>query len=521
MRRGATDSEPAAERRGRWRRWAAAACLVVLFAFPVHVFPCGTQASHYALVRGFAHGTARIDEAQWFTCDKAWFEGHSYSVKAPALAAMALPAYLLLDRTGRVPADQTWAVWLLALTTVVPLALLLVWLVGRVAAEIAPDYVLFTQIAVGVGTLVLPFGSLWFGHVPAATLAFAAYVLIRPSVEKVTVRRAVGAGLLAGGAVLFEYPTAVIAVLLVVYLALTRGLRPAAWMCLGGSVPAVLLLLYNQWAFGSITHFSYEDAVSETGVTGHDVLGANDHGFFGIGRPRAHALVDILASPRGLLVVTPICVLGLMGIALRYRQSRGEGALLGSVTVLFVAYNAGYTLNIGGPFGGDAPGPRFLVAAIPFLMVPVGLAAARWPGAAIALLLISGATMLVATGTQPLVNEGFTDVWLKRLQAGDFVKTPLTLLTDGHGWGEILPFALAGVVLLGIALEQPARDVMRAPSRAALEAGAVLLAWLVVYSVAHAVYSDNVSSPRPASRQQSYANPRNAASTNPGNVSRL
>ena len=177
-------------------------------------------------------------------------------------------------------------------------------------------------------------------------------------------------------------------------------------MCAGGSVPAALLLLYNQWAFGSVTHFSYEYAVAETGETGHDVLGANDQGFFGIGRPSAHAFVDILASPRGLLVVTPICMLALVGIALRWRQSRGEAALLGSITVLFFLYNAGYTLNIGGPFGGDTPGPRFLVAAIPFLMLPVGLAAARLPGAAIALVLISGGTMLLATGNAATRERG-------------------------------------------------------------------------------------------------------------------
>lgn len=514
MAEGETTLSGSTPRQPRAARWIVGACLVVLFAFPVQALPCGTQASHYALVRAFGDRTARIDDDQWMTCDKAWFDGHSYSVKAPGLAAMAQPGYEVLHHFEIIPADGQWAVWLLSLTTVIPLAILLVWLVGRVAGELVPDHERFTIATVAVGSLILPFATLWFGHVPGATLAFAAYVLIRPGVEVVTPWRAVAAGLLAGGAVLFEYPTFLIAATLVVFVALTRGLRSVGWMCAGGAVPAALLLLYNHWAFGSVTHFSYENAVTETGETGHDVLGANDQGFFGIGWPSAHAFVDLIASPRGLLVVTPICALAVAGIVLRYGDSRPEALLLGGLTALFLVYNSGYTLSFGGPFGGDAPGPRFLVAVLPFLLLPVGLAATRLPGMAITLLVISGATMLLATATGPLVSEGFADTWPERLKAGDFVDTPVTRLTGNSGWLEILPFFLAGGVILGLGLVRPVRGALGMPARAALEAGIVLLIWLALYTTAHAVYSDNVSAP-------AYPNPRSAASTSAGSVSRL
>src|SRR6266540_6681195 len=61
------------------------------------------QLAHYAQVRAFAAGQAEIDPWHWETKDKAWVDGHFYSVKAPGLAALTLPAYLPLDAAGAKP----------------------------------------------------------------------------------------------------------------------------------------------------------------------------------------------------------------------------------------------------------------------------------------------------------------------------------------------------------------------------------------------------------------------------------
>src|SRR4029077_6304274 len=58
------------------------------------------QLSTYAQVRALAAGRSEIDRWQWETRDKAWVGGHFYSVKAPGLAALTLPAYLALDAAG-------------------------------------------------------------------------------------------------------------------------------------------------------------------------------------------------------------------------------------------------------------------------------------------------------------------------------------------------------------------------------------------------------------------------------------
>ena len=449
------------------------------FALPVQSTGC-TQTSQLALTRAFAHGTAEIDRWQTTTCDKAWFHRHYYSSKAPGLAVSALPAYLALHALGLLPSSLTTTIWLLCLVTVVPAVLLLVYLTARLADWAEPGSGLLAAVALGVGSLALPFGGLWFGHLPAAVLAFAAFaVLLHARRSSAAPRLDLASGLLAGAGVLFEYPVALVAAALLIYALVTRGVRSAAAFLSGAAVPAAMLLAYNAWAFGSAMHFSYEDVVTVTGNTGHDVIGANSQGFFGITWPSAHALAELLVSQRGLVTLTPVCLLGALGIVALGRRARAEAVLTGALVVIFVLYNSGYTLSFGGPFGGDSPGPRFLIAVLPFLVFPLGLAARSWPGATAALLGGSAAAMILATSTVPMVGEGETHRWLDGLRNGDFTHTLVTLLGGGNGWPAILPFAVATVVLTAVGVERALR--LSTPTLyTALGACCALVAWLLV-----------------------------------------
>jgi hypothetical protein len=452
------------------------AALLVAVALPVQESGC-TQTSHLALTRAFADGGARIDRWQTTTCDKAWFEGHFYSVKAPGLAAAALPSYFVLRSLHLLPHSQTTTIWILNLFTVVPALLLLVYLTARLAESVEPRSGLLVAVALGVGSLAFPFGTLWFGHVPAALFGFAAFaVLLRARLGSLDRRYDVAAGALASAAVLFEYPLALVALVLVVYAAFARGVRGAfAYLC-GAAIPAAALLAYNAWAFGSVSHFSYQDAVKVTGQTGHDVIGANAEGFFGITWPSPHALAELLISPRGLLTLTPVLAFGALGALALRRSHPLEAAVVAAAVLAFLLYNAGYTANVGGPFGGDSPGPRFLIAVMPFLVFPLGVAARSSPGATAALLGASVASMVLATATVPMVGEGETHRWLDGLRHGDFTHTVVTLLGGGNGWAAILPFAL---VALGIGAIGVRRAFSSAPLSAhtAFEAASALLAW--------------------------------------------
>ena len=136
------------------------------------------------------------------------------------------------------------------------------------------------------------------------------------------------AGLLAGLAVTFEFQTGLVGVVLLGY-ALSRRtdwFRRAAAYGAGAVAGALPMLAFNYWAFGNPLKLAYGYAVAFPGASGHDVLGLNSHGFFGITAPRFDSALSLMLAGRGLLVLTPIIVMAVIGVFMMRRQAprRGE-----------------------------------------------------------------------------------------------------------------------------------------------------------------------------------------------------
>jgi hypothetical protein len=426
------------------------------------------QLAHYSLVRALADGTPVIDKYRDETGDVSWHDGHYYAAKAPGLAFATLPEFVVLDVTGlksamaKAPGAANEAVgmlWALGLIGCVLPALGIALLVRRLGDVVEPGLGVLAAVAAGTGTLLLPFATLFFSHALAAALAFAAFALLWLR------KPALAAGVLAGLAVVADYPLALAAVLVGLY-ALTRGLRSGA-LYAGGAVLGVLpLLAYNVWAFGSVTHLSYEDAVLVGGASGHDVLGANASGFFGIGTPSFRAALELLFAPVGLLRLTPVVAAAAAGLVVLYRRGfRAEAVLIGGVALSYVVYNSGYFQ----PFGGFVPGPRFLVPILPFLGVALVGALRAFPLTTLLLAGISTALMTAVTITGPLL--AFDGHWYQRLFDGWY---------GGRAWYVVTPLValVAAAGFFALRAARPDLDAAEAPV-----AATALAAWLVLWVV--------------------------------------
>ena len=482
--------------------------------------PGWAQTSYMALSKALDHRTAQIDEWHWETHDIAYADGHYYSVKPPGLVFATFPLYAGLHAAGaerlahdaRVRAEgggaTLWAAkdppiafygydrpralaareaiaddapmtWALGLLGVIAPALVLLVLVARCADRVAPGTGTAAALTLGTATLVLPFSTLYFSHVLSAMLAFAAFSLAwreRRRDEGQRSGRLALAGLLAGFAITCEYPLAIAALVIGLYVVARRGPglvgRGGAYAAgvVAGTVP---LLAYQWWAFGSPLHLAYENAVAKTGLSGHDVLGLNDGGFFGITAPRLVDGLSLLFGGRGLVTLTPVLILAALGVIAMHRDGhRAEARAIGGLTFAFLFYNAGYWL----PFGGGSPGPRFLIPILPFLAIGLGPAWRRWPAQTLALTVVSATTMIAATMSYPMIGVNDAGEWIRRMfEFGVYQHSVLDLAGIAHGLESILPFAVLVAIALGLGIATLGRDV----ARGARWVPATVAAWAV------------------------------------------
>jgi hypothetical protein len=329
--------------------------------------------------------------------------------------------------------------------------------VAVISDDLTPGTGDAVMVALGLGTLLLAFAATAYDHVPAAALLITSFLLIRR-------RRPVAAGLAAGLAVLVEYQSGVTFVILLVATAVVSG-RSAARFVAGGVLPLAALGAYDWAAFGAPWR-------NPLAFSDNRYQAAQNSGLVGIHAPSLHAVRLVLVGDKGLLVLSPVLVLAAIGLWLLWREGRRvDAAVCAAVTLVYLFAEFGYF----DPYGGFSPGPRYVVPALPFLILGLGPAFARWPRLTWTLTAASVVATLATMLTWTLGADSYGGaVWRPLIQ----------LLTRGSGplradlTPSVLPFpaahspgleAVVAVVAAGaacviVALARPARAGRSVPS---------------------------------------------------------
>jgi hypothetical protein len=405
--------------RGR-RDLLIAALLLFCYGF-FQQQPAWNEYSRYDLVRALLEqGTTRIDAYEANTGDKALFQGHWYSDKAPGTALLGVPVYSVLRLSASLagqdaPGDVAGVQALAFLESGVATAVLVLLLIRFIGPFVGEAWATVVGLGYGLGSIAFPFATMFFGHAASTAALFAAFFVLHRLKHGSDRRAAYLAGFLAGWAVLIEIPLVLGVGALFVY-ALFQGRGVVARFVAGGLPLLIVLLGYDWLTFGSPLSIGYQYTPA--------FASQNAQGLVSIVWPRLDTTWDLLFSPRGLLRLAPWFALAPLGlVAIRRRDARFEVVLAAVICAAFLTYNSG-ALN---PFGGWTPGPRYLLPALPFAAVLVAFVSPQLRLVAGLAMAFAAAVFFVATATMPNAPERYADpllqLWLPRFLAGELAET--------------------------------------------------------------------------------------------------
>jgi len=428
------------------------------------------------------HGSLSIDAYFGNTGDYAKFEGHYYSDKAPGPSFLGVPIYAafrpvlrstpmqsLLLRIGQSEAFQStlneegsglliekieYFVSLIVVTfflICVPSALLGIFIYDFLTIlGLKRQWRLIVVLTYALATNAFSFSSVFFSHQLVAVCLFTAFYLV------FRIHRSLShpawvilAGFLLGFSVISEYPSALIAAGIFIYtIYVFKKNRWLAAFIAAGIPPGILMMAYNFSIYRTPLPVGYQYSELYTEI--------HSTGFLSITYPQASALWGLtFGSFRGLFFSAPVLLLGLIGFVLwlKNKETRAEAIVsIWSFFSLLIFYGSSIMWN-----GGYSVGPRYLVPALPFLVLGVGMFAQFLGNHIVSKVLFSILSILsfLNIWTQTFGGQTFPDWTLNPLF--NFSIPNLFIGNVARNWGmviglrgipSILPILL--ILLLGI-----------------------------------------------------------------------
>lgn len=301
------------------------------------------------------------------TIDDFVYNGNYYSALAPGTPVLALPfvglGFLLEGHFDLFNDVMLLSELFVALVNAA--AACLVYLVSKLFFDRRVSA--FLAFAYAFSTISWPFAAYFFQSDVSAffDLLSVYFALHVARGDRNLFRGSALAGAAVAVAMTVDYINIVFLPIVLVYLlfALKGRKKPLLKPILGFVFISLLgltsILLYNYVNFGSPLR-----TTEQLYLNSSNVLTEFSYPLY------LGVLLNLVSPYRGLLIYSTILVLGVLGLyeVLKDRPWRNEGLFfLVCFLGIFLPYSMWYD-----PGGGDSFGPRFLVAAIPFLLIPAG-----------------------------------------------------------------------------------------------------------------------------------------------------
>ena len=361
-------------------------------------------------------GTVCIDAYHHNTTDKAMWEGHYYSDKAPGTVVLALPAFLIarliLFILGiSLDSGIGWLVssWIACAGSIALIAsaggvACYYWLRQHVPAQAA----ITTTLAVYLGGMPLPYSTMMFSHALVVGLLSGALWAVDGPREFPDQRQwDLLGGFCSGWALACEYTAGLVIVGLLVWLYFRS--RKRALLFAAAMLPALLLIPAYSWLCFS-KPFILPYSLQASFPTMRD-------GLYAIRWPSARTAANLLFMPtRGLFFWSPFLLLAGLAFFELLRKSRLYLFLVILVPLIQVTVISGRGWDWQ---AGPAMGPRYLSPILPLLALPCAMSVLKyrsvalyWAGYAIAITVLATITDATPPGRiwNPLFDLNVADL---------------------------------------------------------------------------------------------------------------
>jgi hypothetical protein len=363
--------------------------LIVLLAYGY--FFTGADAntnSRLALVKAIVEENRfEIDSFQNSTLptgDKAYYNGHYYSDKAIGSSVIGVLVYYLFLGLNY---------WLhKSLSIFAFKQLLTFFVISAISAILAPLVFLFTKrisenrwysliVTAGVclGTPYYVYSTTYYGHTLAGLFLFLGfYIWFKARYEnKISPGMAIVSGFFLGSAVITEYPTSLIVLIIGFYityvmweLGQSRNWKVPVLLITSALIPFLVWMYYNYLIFNDPFTLGYSHELSK------DFSEIHDSGLMGIHLPRPDVLFYMtFHTTMGIFWQSPILLLAFLGWLTADKTPRylPEAIFSFIVILIYFVVLSGYHTW----WGGLAFTPRHLIPVLPFFSIPLALLGKR------------------------------------------------------------------------------------------------------------------------------------------------
>lgn len=316
--------------------------------------------------------------------DNAFYNGHYYSGFAPGDSFLAIPVYfvfkplfsLLPGSLFSFPNVQLRLILLNIIATVFISSLLSAFmavLVYRFLGKFSKNrfHKLLLTFAFSFGTIIFIYSTGYSRDVIKTFFLFASFfILFHLHYGYYGTRRGLlsfFSGLFLAFSVSMDYKTVIVMPLFLLYSWIFCKRKEFFLFVLGALIPFLFLMAYDYVAFGSplATPYNYR---SEAIVRDYYTAG-----FFGITFPTLDSLFGLTFSPfRGFFFYMPVMLLSVFGLFVKFfskgRKFKVDMFFILLLFLVFFFFNA--SLVPPSWYAGSSFGPRYLMPAIPFMILP-------------------------------------------------------------------------------------------------------------------------------------------------------